>query len=127
MTLNETNRFRTTLEARRNELQRGTQSRDRLTVESSADDLDRTQQANEHDFTVSSIQRDNSQMNLVNDALGRIKEGTFGICVACESVIGPKRLAAVPWAKYCISCQEAADRGGTGALPEVGMAFDHAA
>jgi DnaK suppressor protein len=42
----------------------------------------------------------------VKDALGRINEGTYGVCDDCGQTISPKRLEAVPWAGYCISCQE---------------------
>jgi DnaK suppressor protein len=42
----------------------------------------------------------------VNEALERIDEGTYSVCAGCDRPISPKRLAAVPWAKYCIACQE---------------------
>lgn len=42
----------------------------------------------------------------VNEALERIDEGTYSVCAGCDQPISPKRLAAVPWAKYCIGCQE---------------------
>ena len=37
-------------------------------------------------------------------------DGSYGVCLHCEEDIKPKRLEAVPWAPYCIRCQEAADR-----------------
>lgn len=40
----------------------------------------------------------------------RIEEGSFGTCVECDTEIYPKRLAAIPWAQFCIECQEAVDR-----------------
>ena len=43
-------------------------------------------------------------------ALRRIRDGSFGTCIDCESAISPKRLAAVPWAPRCIQCQDSADR-----------------
>ncbi len=43
---------------------------------------------------------------LVSDALERAGRETYGLCGACEQRISPKRLAALPWARYCISCQE---------------------
>jgi DnaK suppressor protein len=46
------------------------------------------------------------QLRLVELALERIRSGEFGICAACENVIGLKRLQAVPWAKHCIQCQK---------------------
>ena len=47
----------------------------------------------------------------VDAALDRMEEGTFGLCRACEEPIETKRLEAVPGAKYCLDCQELADRG----------------
>jgi DnaK suppressor protein len=43
---------------------------------------------------------------LVFDALKRIGSETYGLCSECEQRISPRRLAAVPWAKYCMKCQE---------------------
>jgi DnaK suppressor protein len=39
-------------------------------------------------------------------ALQRIEHGTYGVCYECEEPISAKRLDAVPWAKFCVSCQE---------------------
>lgn len=50
------------------------------------------------------------QLRLVELALERIRKGEFGICAACDGVIGLKRLEAVPWAKRCIRCQERFER-----------------
>jgi DnaK suppressor protein len=43
----------------------------------------------------------------VNGALRRIENGTYGVCAECEEPISSKRLDAVPWARYCVTCQEA--------------------
>jgi RNA polymerase-binding transcription factor DksA len=48
---------------------------------------------------------------LVQAALDRIKDGTFGICLACEEPINKKRLDAIPYAPICISCQEQVNAG----------------
>jgi DnaK suppressor protein len=42
----------------------------------------------------------------INEALARVEDGTFGECMECEDPISIKRLEAIPWAKYCIGCQE---------------------
>ena len=42
----------------------------------------------------------------INDSLARIDEGSYGICSECDEPISKKRLEAIPWARYCISCQE---------------------
>ena len=51
-----------------------------------------------------------AQLRDARGALRRIEEDTFGTCQECDEDIHPKRLAAVPWATFCIRCQEAADR-----------------
>ena len=42
----------------------------------------------------------------INEALARVEEGAYGECMECEDPISTKRLDAIPWAKYCIGCQE---------------------
>jgi DnaK suppressor protein len=41
----------------------------------------------------------------IDDALKRIEEGKFGLCLSCDKKIPQKRLNAVPYAKYCIQCK----------------------
>ncbi|HUY13708.1 MAG TPA: TraR/DksA family transcriptional regulator [Terriglobia bacterium] len=48
---------------------------------------------------------------MVNDALRRIKEGTYGYCVECQQEVQTKRLEAVPWARHCLECQAKQDEG----------------
>jgi len=50
---------------------------------------------------------DYGQLRLVEEALDRMRSGDYGICLACEQAIPPKRLQALPWARYCVPCQEA--------------------
>jgi RNA polymerase-binding transcription factor len=42
----------------------------------------------------------------LRQALERIREGRFGECAECGNDIEPKRLEAIPWARYCLKCQE---------------------
>src|SRR5467141_731628 len=46
----------------------------------------------------------------IEAALARINDGTFGQCMVCEKEIGAKRLEALPWTRYCISCQESSEK-----------------
>jgi len=48
---------------------------------------------------------------LVNEALERVKDGSYGLCVSCHGEVQVKRLEAVPWARHCIECQEKQDQG----------------
>ena len=38
-------------------------------------------------------------------------DGEYGVCVNCGQEVQPKRLEAVPWARYCITCQDLQERG----------------
>jgi DnaK suppressor protein len=50
-------------------------------------------------------------LQLVNEALGRVKDGSYGVCLSCHDEVQAKRLEAVPWARHCIECQEKQDQG----------------
>jgi DnaK suppressor protein len=50
-------------------------------------------------------------LQLVNEALERLKNGGYGACVACQEEVQQKRLEAVPWARHCIECQDKQDQG----------------
>ena len=49
---------------------------------------------------------DYGQLRLVEEALDRVESGDYGICLGCDDPIPEKRLRAIPWARYCIPCQE---------------------
>jgi DnaK suppressor protein len=53
---------------------------------------------------------DYRQLRLVDEALDRLDAGDYGICLACDEPIAPKRLRALPWARYCVACE---DNAGT--------------
>jgi DnaK suppressor protein len=110
MSLNELQGYRKTLTARVSELKRITGQRDGITIERSAELLEEVQSASERALAVGHLDRDYSQLRNALAALGRIEDGSFGICQRCDEDIHPKRLAALPWAAFCIRCQEAVDR-----------------
>jgi len=49
---------------------------------------------------------DYTQLRMVEEALDRLDSGDYGTCLSCDEPIAPKRLAAIPWARYCVTCQE---------------------
>ena len=55
--------------------------------------------------------RATQQLELVDRALARIEDGSFGTCLRCGKPIAAERLEALPWAGYCIECQRLVDRG----------------
>ncbi|MGA3258645.1 MAG: TraR/DksA family transcriptional regulator [Bryobacteraceae bacterium] len=98
------------LERKESELVHVLRKRDGIEIEKSADQMDEIQYASERDLAIRNVDRESSLLRQVKAALRRIHDGSFGMCIECESAIGPKRLAAVPWAPRCIRCQESADR-----------------
>jgi DnaK suppressor protein len=109
MTETELNRFRAVLTSRVAELERFTRNREGILVERSADQLDEIQAASQRALAVCNLDREFNHLRDARAALRRIEEGGFGTCQECDEDIHPKRLAAVPWATFCIRCQEAAD------------------
>lgn len=110
MTKTELNKYREILEAKQAELAQVLRNRDGITIEKSPDALDEVQNAAERELAIRNLDRESNLLRNVRAALHRIDEGNFGICLHCEEDISPKRLNAVPWAPYCIACQEIADK-----------------
>ena len=63
------------------------------------------------EFLYSLTDGERSTLLQIDDALGRIAEGTYGFCVNCGQPMAEKRLTAVPWAPYCVECQELSEKG----------------
>ena len=56
-------------------------------------------------------ENDSRQIILINEALERLEDEEYGSCQNCEKEINPKRLDAIPWARYCLNCQELVEQG----------------
>ena len=55
------------------------------------------------------LQKNNFDMALLREiegALERLRDGTYGTCMDCGMPLSRKRLEALPWARYCVTCQE---------------------
>ena len=70
--------------------------------------------AYEQEFTLSLMATEEGTLDLVQQALGRIRARTYGTCEECGGVIAKKRLEALPYAATCIRCAEKLESGGTG-------------
>jgi DnaK suppressor protein len=84
--------------------QKAAQVVSRLDVPSDEGDL--SQQHHEEWIFLNRNTIDMKLLREISDALHRIEIGHYGICLECEEPISPKRLEAVPWARYCVACQE---------------------
>ena len=58
------------------------------------------------EFLLNLSDTERKQLSKIDDALEKIEECTYGTCQMCQKQISKKRLNAVPWALYCIHCQE---------------------
>jgi DnaK suppressor protein len=109
MTSTETERLTSLLRAKQTELSRSLRYRDEIVIEKASDALDEVQLKEERELAIRNLDRDSNALRLIYRALLRIANGTYGICLHCEEDILPKRMAAVPWAAFCIRCQEKID------------------
>jgi DnaK suppressor protein len=79
-------------------------------IEKAPDALDEVQLAGERELAIRNLDRDSNMLRQIRRALARIADGSYGVCLHCEEDISPKRINAVPWAAFCIKCQEQVDR-----------------
>ena len=110
MTKTDLNKYKAMLEARQAEVSAGLRNREDIAIEKTPDALDEVQLAGERELAIRNLDRDSIALRNVKGALARVADGSYGVCLHCDEEIKPKRLDAVPWTKYCIKCQEAADR-----------------
>ncbi|TDI44057.1 MAG: TraR/DksA family transcriptional regulator [Acidobacteria bacterium] len=79
--------------------------------ERAADIVDMATDASTQEFLYSMSNSDRELLKAVENALTLMENDDFGECVECEERISKKRLDAVPWARYCVSCQELVETG----------------
>ncbi len=60
----------------------------------------------EQEFTLSLMETEEDTLQAIDEALERIEEGTYGICVDCGSVIPKTRLKVLPHTALCVRCAE---------------------
>ncbi len=108
-------KFRKRLLAKQEELvhdlTRNREVTDETVDEQAQDMVDRATSAYTREFAFSLSESDRKTLLLIDQALLRIEQGTYGVCVHCQGQMQEKRLEAVPWARHCIECQEMQDKG----------------
>lgn len=80
-------------------------------TELTQDPADKASNAYTKELLFSQSTNDRVILSLIEEALVRLEDEEFGLCVNCEKEIQPKRLEAVPWARHCITCQDLQERG----------------
>ncbi len=112
-------RHKAVLNARIAELSRTLLARPEIVIESTAEEYERSEQAAQRELAVMTLDRSSWFLREAKEALARIEDGSYGICESCGEPIAPKRLDAVPWARYCLQCQDQMDRGPGGSDPRL--------
>ncbi|MGE5112651.1 MAG: TraR/DksA family transcriptional regulator [Acidobacteriaceae bacterium] len=107
--------FKKRLEDRQRELRsnvsRNEQDGRSADLDTAQDIADRASSSYQKEFLFHQSNNERQLLQMVEAALSRIREGTFGECISCGNEINVKRLEAVPWTRYCIECQEKLEKG----------------
>jgi DnaK suppressor protein len=111
----ELEKYRRLLEEKKNslsvDLARARDAEEETTEESTQDIADKAVSSYTREFLYSLSDSDRTTLVQIDEALGRIEEGTYGACLNCGVLMAEKRLMAVPWTPYCIDCQELLEKG----------------
>lgn len=67
---------------------------------------DQAQMSHEEFISLRRNSMDYTSLRQVQSALDRLESGDYGVCAECEEPISEKRLKAIPWAQYCVHCQD---------------------
>lgn len=78
----------------------------KIEVETALDDGDWSIVDLAEDIDIAILERHKDTLNKIDEALRKLDEGTYGICNDCDQEISEKRLNALPFAIYCVECQQ---------------------
>ena len=102
--------YRKLLEKKADEVRRSMSAQNAAQVVSRldvpSDEGDLSQQHHEEWIFLNRNTIDMKLLREIADALHRIDSASYGVCMQCDEPISAKRLDAVPWARYCVTCQE---------------------
>jgi DnaK suppressor protein len=105
-------RLKTRLELHRQELRLNIEDQRQYArkTEPEPDVLDQATSAYDKESILQRSNEEQQLLGMIESALRRIQDGSFGQCQHCGKDIDGKRLAAVPWTRYCIQCQQEFER-----------------
>jgi DnaK suppressor protein len=78
------------------------------------DEMDRARASVDVETHASLIARAEERLRYIDEALGRVDDGGYGICAGCREPIPVQRLVALPFAVYCVDCQQSRSHAGRG-------------
>jgi len=76
----------------------------------SGDWIDHSSEESDIHVRLALKQTDTKLLRAIDEAILRLDQGVYGICMECEEPIAPARLNAVPWTRVCIYCKERQDK-----------------
>jgi DnaK suppressor protein len=105
-------KYREILEKRQEELQAAAPARTPASEpgSKSGDWIDQSSQENDLHIQLALKQTDSKLLRAIEEAIHRIDNGSYGICMDCENEIPAARLEAVPWTRLCVECKEKKDK-----------------
>ena len=68
----------------------------------------------ERDLSIALEERESAELVAIDEALKRIADGSYGICLDCDVSIATARLHANPTALRCVGCQDKAEHAQGG-------------
>ena len=107
MRISSVSKYRDILEKKREEILAAAPARTPATEPGSrsGDWIDQSSQESDLHVRLALKQTDSKLLRAIEEAIYRIDQGTYGICMECENEIAPARLGAVPWTRVCIECK----------------------
>ena len=79
-----------------------------------ADIADDAVQSYEHQLMMGLGEKEFEKLRLVEEAIEKLDEGQYGICLECEELISEERLTVIPLASHCVDCLEVIEKKNTG-------------
>jgi DnaK suppressor protein len=59
----------------------------------------------DRDFNLNLVSNERKLLFEIDEAIKRIENKTYGICLSCNKYISKSRLKAIPYARYCTKCK----------------------
>ncbi|WP_241654037.1 TraR/DksA family transcriptional regulator [Geovibrio thiophilus] len=84
----------------------------KLGTEGVQDSADEAYNIYNKNLMLGKVETDALKLRLVEQALQRIANGTYGVCIECEEEIEQRRLEYVPFARYCTDCKSELEKKG---------------
>lgn len=92
----------------------------------SADAIDEAVEFEQSEVDTQLLDAESRELALIDEAIGRVHNGNYGICGSCGKSIPLSRLQAVPYAAHCIDCQREEEQGSYAGRSRAGRSAAHA-